>query len=140
MIRWLTLLTLASLSPMAAADTILAARTIPARTIIGPSDIVVNNSIIAGAASDLQEVLGMEARVALYAGRPIRSGDVGPPAIIERNDIVTLQYVGGGLAIATDGRALGRAGAGEYLRVMNLSSRTTVSARIGNDGVAYVSR
>jgi flagella basal body P-ring formation protein FlgA len=122
----------------AAADTVLAARTIPARSIIGPADVVVHASDVAGTISRPDMVIGMEARVALYAGRPIRMGDIGMPAIIERNDIVTLQYTGHGIAIATEGRALGRAAAGDVLRVMNLNSRATVTARIGEDGIAYV--
>ena len=138
--RWLFILAL-GLAPVAAvADTVLAARTIPAKTIIGPSDIVLNAADVPGAVSDPQSAIGMEARVALYAGRPIRVGDIGAPAIIERNDIVTLQYNNNGIAISTDGRALGRAGAGEYLRVMNLGSRMTVTARVGSDGIAYVTR
>ncbi|WP_373487298.1 flagella basal body P-ring formation protein FlgA, partial [Blastomonas sp.] len=40
---------------------------------------------------------------------------------------------------STDGRALGRAGVGDVIRVMNLTSRTTVTAQIGADGAAYVS-
>ena len=136
--RWL--LSAALLLPWsaAAADSVLAARTIPARSIIGPADIVLHGTEVSGAVSSPDMVIGMEARVALYAGRPIRMGDVGMPAIIERNDIVTLQYTAHGIAIATEGRALGRAAAGEVLRVMNLSSRATVTARIGQDGIAYV--
>jgi len=122
------------------ADTVLAARTIPARTVIGPADITLHAADMIGAVSDPQDAIGMEARVALYAGRPIRHGDIGVPAIVERNDIVTLHYAGNGIAIATEGRALGRAGVGDSLRVMNLSSRATITARIGNDGVAYVAR
>ena len=43
------------------------------------------------------------------------------------------------LAGTAEGRALDRAGPGDVIRVMNLSSRTTVSARVGLDGAAYVS-
>ncbi|EPX84160.1 Flagellar basal body P-ring biosynthesis protein [Rubellimicrobium thermophilum DSM 16684] len=37
------------------------------------------------------------------------------------------------------GRALDRAGVGETVRVMNLDSRVTVTARMGADGMAHVS-
>jgi flagella basal body P-ring formation protein FlgA len=121
------------------ADSILAARTIRAQSIIGPLDIQVHPNTISGAADHPDLVIGMEARVALYAGRPIRPGDVGPPAIVGRNDIIRLIYDSGGLKIETDGRALGRGGLGDRIRVMNLSSRTTVSARVANDGSAHVS-
>ena len=81
---------------------------------------------IAGGFADVHELIGMETRVVLYAGRPILRGDVGPPAIVQRNQIVPLIYSGGGLRIVTEGRALGRGAAGETIRIMNLTSRTTV--------------
>ncbi len=126
------------LGSTASADTVVAARTIPAQTIIAPEDIVMRDGTIAGGESDPLLFVGMEARVALYAGRPIRAGDVGFPAVIERNQIVPLIFQNSSLRIATEGRSLGRAGPGEIVRIMNLASRTTVSARIGADGIAYV--
>jgi flagella basal body P-ring formation protein FlgA len=122
------------------ADSIIAARTIPAKSIITDGDFIVQDVGIAGAASNPDAILGMEARVALYAGRPIRLADVGAPATVDRNQIITLFYLRDGLAISTDARALGRAGPGDRLRVMNLSSRSTVMATIGTDGAAYVQR
>ena len=123
-----------------AADTIVAARTIPARSIIGADDILVRDVDVAGALSAPDLAIGQEARVALYAGRPIRAGDIGPPAVIERNQIITLVYRQGGVVISTEGRALDRAGPGDVIRVMNLTSRTTVSAQIDVAGTALVNR
>lgn len=71
-------------------------------------------------------------------GRPLRPGDIGPPAIIERNDLVTLIFRQGGLTIAAEGRSLGRGSVGEAVRVMNLSSRTTVTGRVKQDGSVEV--
>jgi flagella basal body P-ring formation protein FlgA len=105
-----------------------------------PEDIIVNSRTIPGGVSDPHEIIGMEARVALYAGRPIRAGDVGFPAVVERNQIIALHYNLHGLLISTEGRALGRAGPGDTIRVMNISSRSTVTAQVGADGAAYVSR
>lgn len=124
----------------ASADVLVAARTIPAQSVIGPSDLVMAKMDAAGGVEDPALLVGMEARVALYAGRPVRAGDVGLPAIVDRNEIIPLIYNTGGLYISTEGRALGRAGAGEIIRVMNLTSRTTVTAKIGEDGAGYVAR
>ncbi|HCP82289.1 MAG TPA: flagella basal body P-ring formation protein FlgA, partial [Octadecabacter sp.] len=122
------------------ADTIVAARTIPARSLIGIDDILIRDVDISGALSAPDFVIGKEARVALYAGRPIRAGDVGQPAVIERNQIITLVYQRSGVVISTEGRALDRAGPGDVIRVMNLTSRTTVSAQIDATGTALVNR
>jgi flagella basal body P-ring formation protein FlgA len=127
------------LAPPATADTVLAARTIRAQSLIMPQDLVVKQVEVIGAISDPSEVIGQEARVALYAGRPIRIGDVGPPAVVERNQIIALIYEQSGVSIITEGRSLGRAGPGEQVRVMNLSSRITVSGQVLPDGRVIVS-
>ena len=118
----------------ACADTIVAARTIRAQTLITAQDIAVKDIEVVGAISDANAVIGQEARVALYPGRPIRPGDVGPPALVERNQIITLIYDESGISIATEGRSLSRAGPGETVRAMNLASRITVSGRVLPDG------
>jgi flagella basal body P-ring formation protein FlgA len=111
-----------------------------AQSVITAGDIQVGDLIVPGAMTDPAAVIGMEARVALYPGRPILPGDLALPATVERNAILPLVYAAGNLHISTEGRALDRAGPGDVIRVMNLASRNTVSARIGADGVAYVSR
>lgn len=136
MIRVCTFIALVA-SPLSA-DTIVATRTIPAQSIIMLGDIVIQDQETPGAFHQIDAVIGMEARVALFAGRPIRQGDISPPAVVERNQIIALHYEANGLVITTEGRALGRAGPGDRIRVMNMSSRTTVSAQIGQDGAAYV--
>lgn len=127
-----------AISP-AFADIVIAARTIRAQSVITSQDITVKPGEIAGIASHAAEVIGQETRVAVYAGRPLRLSDIGPPAVIERNQIVPLIYEHGGLRIMAEGRSLTRAGAGERVRVMNLSSRTTVTGRTGPDGRVFVS-
>ena len=140
MIRGL-LISVACLAPMAVtADTLVASRTIPAQTLIGPDDLVLKPIDVSGGTDDPLLLIGMETRTSLYAGRPVRPADVGAPALIERNQIIPLIYDIGGLRIATEGRALGRAGEGEAIRVMNLSSRATVTAWVSADGGAYVAR
>ena len=129
----------ATLAGPASAEMLVAARTIPASQIISAADLDLRGTSASGALSDPAEVIGMEARVALYPGRPIRAGDIGPPAVVERNQIITLVYRGGGLTITTEGRALERAGPGDMIRVMNLASRSTITATISEDGAGHVS-
>lgn len=135
MLRWLILCAMAM---PAGAETLVATRTIRAQTVLGSADLAEVPGTVAGALSLADEALGMEARVTLYAGRPIRPGDVGPPAIIDRNQIVPLAFQAGTLAILTEGRALGRAGVGDTIRVMNLASRSTVTGRVLADGTVIV--
>lgn len=120
------------------AEIYVAARTMRAQEVLMPEDIVLANINTTGGTNDAEELLGQELRRAIYAGHPIRPQDVRAPALVERNQIVPLLYRSGGLLITTDGRALDRAAAGEWTRIMNLSSRTTVSAQITPDGSAVV--
>jgi flagella basal body P-ring formation protein FlgA len=131
-------LLLALLAAPAAADTVIAAGTIRGQSLIMPADVALAPGDTPGALSDMAAAIGMEAAVNLYAGRPIRPGDLRPPAIIERNGLVTIRYAHAGLTVITDGRALDRAAAGEALRVMNLTSRTTVTAVATAPGLVTV--
>ena len=122
----------------ARADTPVAARTIRAQSVLAPSDLTMAPGEVPGAILDAEEIVGQEARVAIYAGRPIMPGDVGPPALVDRNQIVRLVHDAGGLSIVTEGRALGRGGVGDALRVMNLASRATVTGVVQPDGTVAV--
>jgi flagella basal body P-ring formation protein FlgA len=120
------------------ADSLVATRTIRAQAILGPEDMALVAADLPGALDDPAQAIGMEARVAIYAGRAVRLADLGPPALVDRNQVVPLIYLSGGLAISTEGRALARGAEGEVIRIMNLGSRTTVSGTVGPDGAVYV--
>lgn len=123
----------------AAADTVVPTRTIRAQQVIGSGDLILREVEVAGGFSMIEEVAGLEARVALYPGRPVRAGDVGPPAVVERNQLVALVFDRGGLIIRTEGRVLDRAGVGDLVKVMNLTSRATLFGRVLADGTISVS-
>jgi len=116
------------------ADMIVPARTIRPTQIITETDIVIATGDLSTGFARLSDVIGQEARVALYAGRPILFGDIGPPAVIDRNQIVPLLYNANGISISTEGRALERGAVGDRIRVMNLGSRATLFGQILNDG------
>lgn len=127
-----------ALAAPASAESLVATRTIRARTLVLPEDVTLVGTDSPGALNDPEAAIGMEARVAIYAGKPVQPGDLGPPTLVERNQMVTLVYLSGGLAISTAGRALARGSKGDEVRVMNLGSRKTVTGRIGPDGAVYV--
>ena len=131
--RFLALLFLL-LPGLVAAETIVPIRTIRAKEIISAEDLVLKPVNVDGTYNNAADVVGQEARVALYAGRPVRYGDVGPPAIVARNEIVSLIYTKGGLRIVTEGRSLGRGAVGDTIRAMNIASRSTVAGKILADG------
>jgi len=127
------------LAAPAAAETIVAAKNLPAQSIIGFEDLLMRDVTIAGGVSDPFLLVGKETTTAIYAGRPVRPSDVTDPAIVERNQVIPLIYENSTLSIRTEGRALARGSIGMKINIMNLSSRTTVLAELRADGSAYVS-
>jgi flagella basal body P-ring formation protein FlgA len=137
-LRLVPILVALCMAAPALAETLVAATTIRGSATIGPDDVALQPGITPGALRSPGDAVGMEARVNLYPGRPIMAGDLRPPAVIGRNDIVTLQYRTGAISIVTEGRALDRAAEGERLRILNLSSRVTVTAVAIGPGLAEV--
>ncbi len=131
-------LILALLPGAAMADSLVAARTLPVGTVIVAGDVMAVEAAIPGALASSEGALGQETRVVIYAGRPLRAGDLGPPILVARNALVALRYHAGGLSIRAEGRALAAGAAGEAIRVMNLASRTTVTGIVGPDGTVLV--
>lgn len=123
-----------------AAEIVVPTHTIRAQTLLTREDLTLKTGEMVGVFSKLEDVLGMEARVALYPGRPLRIGDVGPAAIIERNEIIVLEYDRNGLKISTEGRALMRGAVGERIKVMNLASRNTLMGKVQSGGFVLVSQ
>lgn len=138
MIR-LALILLGLTAGAASAETLTAARLVRANAVIAPADLAVAPVAIPGALTADADIVGLEARVTLYPGHPIRPEDVGPPALVERNQPVTLVYRRGGLTILAEARSLSRGAVGDVVRAMNLSSRATVFGRVEPDGTVSVS-
>jgi flagella basal body P-ring formation protein FlgA len=122
----------------ALAESVIATRVIRAKSVLAATDLAQVAADIPGALTNVTEAIGQEARVTLYPGRPVHAADIGPAAIVERNQIVSLHYRNAGLLIVTEGRAMERGGEGDVVRVMNLASRNAVFGRIAADGNVHV--
>ncbi|WP_095587889.1 flagellar basal body P-ring formation chaperone FlgA [Actibacterium ureilyticum] len=135
--RWICLI--AALMPqIVRADVVVATRNIRSQTVLVATDMQLVDQDLPGALQRVDTAVGLEARVNLYVGRPIHPGDLAPPALVERNQIVSLLYRRGGLQIATEGRTLERAGKGEVVKAMNLASRTIVTGTVLASGQVVV--
>ncbi len=138
--RLLTFLLGVCVAGTAAADTVVATRTIRPQQIITAADVRLDAASIAGAHDRVEDVIGQEARVAIYPNRAVMHGATGVPALIERNAVVELVYQSGGLVIVAEGRALARAAVGERIRVQNLASRATLFGTVTPTGTVLVSK
>lgn len=137
MIRLVVILAFLAPVPLLA-DIVVTTRTVRPEAILTLADLGTVPGERADAFGHVADVVGQEARVALYPGRPIRFGDIGPPALVDRNQIVLLRYRGGGLVISTEGRSLERGGVGDRIRIMNLNSKATLFGYVEEDGSVRV--
>jgi flagella basal body P-ring formation protein FlgA len=128
------------LTGQAYAETIVPTRTIRANTIISETDVTLAQGVNDLGYSRVYDVIGQEARTVLYSGRPILFDDIGPPAIVTRNQLVRVLYFGNGVSITTEGRALERGAVGDRVRFMNLSSRAALFGQVQEDGSVQVTR
>ncbi len=119
-------------------DSVVPTRTIRANAIIGEGDVIIRSGAQSAGFARVADVVGQEARVALYPGRPIGIDDIGPPAVVTRNQLVRVSFQSAGVHIVTEGRALERGAVGDLVRVMNLTSRATVFGQILADGSIQV--
>jgi flagella basal body P-ring formation protein FlgA len=122
------------------AQSVTAVRAIRSKTVLAAEDLVVAEAAVPGGVAAVEDAIGLEAKVALYPGRPILASQLRAPALVERNAVVRMSYASGPLRIVTEGRALDRAGAGEAVRVMNLASKQTVTGVVAADGTIEVGR
>ena len=87
-----------------------------------------------------QDLLGMQVRRMLTAGRPVPLQSVMPPIIVARGEQVEIVFKQGGLSLSAKGRAMADAHLGEEVRVVNLSSNKTVSAVARSQGLVEVAQ
>lgn len=123
---------------IASAESLIAVRTIPAQSVIAAEDVSLVDAVMDGVVLTPAAAIGQEARVTIYAGRAVLLADLGPAAVVDRNQLVPLRFQAGTLAIMTEGRALERGAEGDVIRIMNLSSRLTVTGRVMPDGSVNV--
>lgn len=124
----------------ATADAIYMLRTARAGEVLQAQHLVVRGPDYPGAYQNLDHVVGQEAKVTLYAGQPLRRGEIGPPALVDRNALVQLVFENQGLRITSEGRSLSRGALGDRIRVMNLSSRSSLFGVVQADGTVEVGK
>ena len=122
----------------ASVDVPVLGRVVQRGAVIGQDDFTTEARSPAQArnALPIADAVGREATRTLMAGTVVRATDVIAPRLVRRGEPVTITVRSGGLAIATGGRALASAGAGEMVRVVNLSTNRTLDGVVeGPDAV-----
>lgn len=87
---------------------------------------------------DTADIVGQAARRTLRAGAPVNPDDLTEPLMVERQDLVTLVYRHGALALTVRARALDDGAHGQSVDVMNLQSNRTVRGVVAGHGLIHV--
>lgn len=80
------------------------------------------------------EILGKKLKTNLEAGSPIYLHDVEPLYLVKRGDRVRLYVNNGTVSVETVAKALDYGALGDIIRVINLDSRRTISAKVAGKG------
>ena len=89
--------------------TATAVRHLRSGTVLELDDFAVEGENPSMVAAFKRQIAGQELKRTVYAGKPIASRDIGPPTVIKRNDLVSVEFTRGPLLIMTEGRALDEA-------------------------------
>ncbi len=90
--------------------------------------------------TDPAQAIGQTLRLGGRPGQVLRRSDLVAQAVVKRGEPVALVAGGGGFEVRMAGRALADAGAGEVVRVENLSSRRVLSGVVAAPGEVRVGR
>lgn len=88
---------------------------------------------------DRTDIVGMAARYPLRPGIAIRKGDVRPPILVRRGELVTMEIRTPYILATARGRALDSGARGETIRLRNTQSKKTLEAKIVGPGRVSVS-
>lgn len=95
---------------------------------------VTANKLGADVLTQGSEVIGKELRRDLQQGQALRSRDFRAQQLVKRGGIVTMVIEQGPLRVSARGRALGDAGVGDTVRVLNIQSNRTIEGKVLSDG------
>lgn len=123
-------------------DVVVAKRNLRVRERISDADVELIPrplaELKADALTDLDAVVGKRAKRSLRKGHSVRSGSIEISPDVVRGQRVKVQVRSGGLRIDTVGEAKQDGRKGEWIRILNQSSRREILGRVHGEGVVHV--
>jgi len=104
--------------------------------VLKASDLVVTRrpKTEGPAVTDMHAAAGLAARHELRPGLPLHDADLMKPAIIQRNDAVTIVYEAPGLTLTLRGQAQDVGALGDTIGVLNVQSKRVVQGVVAGPG------
>jgi flagella basal body P-ring formation protein FlgA len=84
--------------------------------------------------TDVRAATGLAARHQLHPGQPLHDADLMKPAVVQRNDNVTIIYEAPGLSLTLRGQAQESGALGDTISVQNVQSKRTVQGVVSGPG------
>lgn len=84
------------------------------------------------------DIVGKAASRSLRVGTPFAPSDLSEPLLVDRQEIITLVYKRGALALTVRARSMDRGALGQAVDVVNLQSNNVVRGVVTNRGVVEV--
>lgn len=91
------------------------------------------------AITDVDRLIGMAAKRAISANRPVNTGDIRRPLMVNKGENVTVMLDTPTMQLTAKGRALMPGSKGDVIRISNLQTNTVIEATVIGPGQARVS-
>jgi flagella basal body P-ring formation protein FlgA len=106
--------------------------------VIGEPDLayvsVATMPSVAGIATSMNELKGMEARRMLRASEPVRRDDVRQPILVTKGSTVTMTFDVPGVSLTAVGKAMSEGGWGETVTILNPVSYRQITGVVTGAG------
>lgn len=106
--------------------------------LLSENDVVLQRRRISndygGYITELDDIIGKEAKRSLAAGSELRFSDLKAPIIVERGQTVSIVSGGAGLRVSMQGKALASGGAGDRILVANQKTGKRVEGVVAGNG------
>jgi flagella basal body P-ring formation protein FlgA len=116
----------------------VATRTLTKGSVIAADDITWMDMRVGNirqqTATELDQVVGKEAKRQIRPDSPIRFNDIWAPRLVRKGSLVTLTVHTRYMLLQTNGQAVEDGARGEVVRILNLKSRKTLQGIVTGDG------
>jgi len=91
-----------------------------------------NSSDLSNDFTDFKDVIGKQLRRSISSGQAISDEDIGPPIVVEKNQLIQIKVIVGGIEVETAGRALTEGATGDLVQVetIHLKERKKLTAQV----------
>lgn len=88
--------------------------------------------------TDQKDLIGMVAQMSILPHQPIHSRQIKSPLMVSKNALVMMQLKTSDMAVATQGKAMSDGRKGEFIPVMNMSSKKILQGKVTDENLVEI--